>query len=564
MCTPGEVSNVAICQPPDWGKLFRDMAPSRDYDYVIVGAGSAGCVLAYRLTADPSLRVLLLEAGGRDTHPLIHVPIGLGKIWEHRMFDWGYDTEPEPRLDGRQIEAMRGKVLGGSSSINVMAYVRGHRGDYDRWAQQHGCRGWSYAEVLPYFKRCESWEKGENQWRGGAGPLSVIDTRNRDPLFDAWLDAAQEADWPFTEDYNGERQEGFGRSQWTIKNGRRCSASVAFLRPAMRRPNLTVETHALATRVILEGTRATGVEYTRQGELRRVSVAREVLLAGGVFNTPQLLMLSGIGDADELRAVGIEPKVLLRGVGKNLQDHLSVDVHHLRVGSGPFHAEMRLDRAALNMARAYVFGTGPGTVLPSRVHAFLKTERELPVPDIQFLFRGAPARAHLWFPGVTPPYEDSFGLRPVMLHPESRGVVRLRSADPTAPVRIFQNFLASEKDVRTIRAGVKLARDLASRKSLDRFRGRETSPGPDGRTDAEIDRFVRRTALTAHHPCATCAMGVGDDAVLDPELRVRGIEGLRVADASAMPDLVSGNINACVLMIAEKAADLVLGRPPLT
>jgi len=533
------------------------------YDYVIVGAGSAGCVLAYRLTADPSIRVLVLEAGGRDTHPLIHIPIGLGKIWEHRMFDWGYDTEPEPRLDNRRIEAMRGKVLGGSSSINVMAYVRGHRGDYDRWAQ-NGCSGWSYADVLPYFKRCESWEKGEDAWRGGRGPLSVIDTRNRDPLFDGWLDAARQADWPFTEDYNGKEQEGFGRGQWTIHNGRRCSAAVAFLRPAMRRANLAVETNALATRIVLEGSRAVGVEYASGGRVQRAAAEREVLLAGGVFNTPQLLMLSGIGDADHLRAMGIASKVSLPGVGRNLQDHLSVDVHHLRRGRGPFHAEMRLDRAALNMVRAYVLGTGPGTVLPSRLHAFLKTRRELPVPDIQFLFRGAPTRAYPWFPGITPAYEDSFGLRPVLLHPESRGVVRLRSADPGAPVRIVQNFLATDHDVRTIREGVKLGRDIAQRKGLDPFRGREVAPGPNCRTDAEIDAFVRRTAITAHHPCATCAMGSGDDAVLDPALRVRGVGALRVVDASAMPDLVSGNINACVLMIAEKASDLILGRPTLT
>jgi 4-pyridoxate dehydrogenase len=538
------------------------MAERAAYDYVIVGAGSAGCVLAYRLTADPSVRVLLLEAGGRDSHPFIHVPIGLGKIWERRMFDWGYDTEPEPRLDNRRIEAMRGKVLGGSSSINVMAYVRGNRGDYDRW-ERNGCRGWSYADVLPYFKRCESWEKGENTWRGGGGPLGVIDSRNRDPLFDAWLAAAQEADWPFTEDYNGKEQEGFGVGQWTIRAGRRCSAAVAFLRPAMRRPNLTVEVEALATRVMLEGTRATGVEYARNGRVHRARAAREVLLAGGVFNTPQLLMLSGIGDAEHLREVGVEAKVELAGVGKNLQDHLSVDVHHLRRGRGPFHAEMRLDRLTLDMARAYLFGTGPGTVLPSRLHAFLKTRRELPVPDIQFLFRGAPTRAHPWFPGFRPAYEDSFGLRPVMLHPESRGMLRLRSSDPGAPVRIIQNFLATDKDIRTIREGVRLARDVASRKSLEAFRGRETAPGPDCRSDAEVDAFVRRTAITAHHPCATCRMGGDDDAVLDPELRVRGVEGLRVVDASAMPDLVSGNINACVLMIAEKASDLVLGRPPL-
>jgi 4-pyridoxate dehydrogenase len=532
------------------------------FDYVIVGAGSAGCVLAYRLSADPSVRVLLLEAGGRDRHPLIHVPIGLGKIWERRLFDWGYDTEPEPRLDDRRIETMRGKVLGGSSSINVMAYVRGHRGDYDRWARS-GCAGWSYAEVLPYFKRCESWEKGENTWRGGGGPLGVIDSRNRDPLFDGWLTAAQQADWPFTEDYNGKDQEGFGVGQWTIRAGRRCSAAVAFLRPALRRPNLTVETGALATRVLLEGTRAVGVEYASSGRLRQARAAREVLLSGGVFNTPQLLMLSGIGDPDHLREVGIEPRVASSGVGRNLQDHLSADVHHARRGRGPFHAEMRLDRLTVDMARAYLFGTGPGTVLPSRLHAFLKTRRDLAVPDIQFLFRGAPTRAHPWFPGVRPPYEDSFGIRPVMLHPESRGMVRLRSGNPAAPVRIIQNFLASDHDVRTIREGVKLARDIAGRAGLDPFRGRETSPGPECRTDAEIDAFVRRTAITAHHPCATCRMGGDADAVLDPELRVRGVEGLRAVDASAMPDLVSGNINACVLMIAEKASDLVLGRSPL-
>ena len=443
------------------------MPERKPYDYVIVGAGSAGCVLAYRLTANPEVRVLLLEAGGRDTHPLIHIPIGLGKIWERRMFDWGYDTEPEPRLDHRQIEAMRGKVLGGSSSINVMAYVRGHPEDYDRWARQ-GCGGWSYPEVLPYFKRCESWEKGEDTWRGGHGPLGVIDSRNRDPLFDAWLEAAEEADWPFTEDYNGRDPDGFGRSQWTIRNGRRCSASVAFLRPAMGRPNLTVETHALATRVILEGTRATGVEYARGGHLHRAAATREVLLAGGVFNTPQLLMLSGLGEAGHLRDIGIEPRVNLPGVGKNLQDHLSVDVHHARRDRGPFHARMRLDRAVVDMVRAYAFGTGPATVLPSGLHAFLKTRRDLAVPDIQFLFRGAPPRAHPWFPGIRPAYEDSFGLRPVMLHPESRGEVRLRSTDPAAPVSIAQNFLATDNDIRTIREGVKLARDVARRKGLDR------------------------------------------------------------------------------------------------
>src|SRR3989454_1556912 len=324
------------------------------------------------------------------------------------------------------------------------------------------------------------------------------------PLFDAWLDAAREADWPFTEDYNGMEQEGFGRSQWTIKNGRRCSAAVAFLRPAMRRPNLTVETNALATRVILERTRATGVEYARTGRLHQASTTREVLLAGGVFNTPQLLMLSGIGEADHLREVGIEPRVSLPGVGKNLQDHLSVDVHHARRGRGPFHAEMRLDRAAVNIARPYVLGTRPGTVLPSRLHAFLKTRRELAVPDIQFLFRGAPARAYPWFPGITPAYEDSFGLRPVMLHPESRGVVRLRSADPAAPVRIVQNFLATENDVRTIREGVKLGRDIASARGSSPSEAARRRQGPPAAPTPRSTRSCAapRSPLTTHAPPA--------------------------------------------------------------
>jgi choline dehydrogenase-like flavoprotein len=332
----------------------------------------------------------------------------------------------------------------------------------------------------------------------------------------------------------------------------------------MRRPNLTVQTRALATRVILDGSRARGVEYLRHGRRHAVAAQREVLLTGGVFNTPQLLMLSGIGEAQHLREMGIEPRVSLPGVGSNLQDHLAGEVQHARLERGPFHARMRFDRTALDMTRAYLLGTGPATVLPGSLHAFLKLGATSAVPDIQLLFRGAPPAAHPWFPGIAPAYEDGFGLRPVLLHPGSRGTVRLRSADPRAPVRIVQNFLATDADVRTIREGMKLARDLASRKALDAFRGRETVPGPGCGTDAAIDALVRRTAITAHHPCATCAMGTGEDAVLDPALRVRGVEGLRVADASAMPDLVSGNINACVLMIAEKAADLILGRQPLS
>jgi len=537
------------------------MGVSKGYDYVIVGGGSAGCVLANRLSEDGAGRVLLIEAGGRDLNPLIHVPLGMGKMHEYDMFNWGYSTEPEPNMNGRRIEAMRGKVLGGSSSINVMAYTRGHRGDYDRWAQK-GARGWSYADVLPYFKRCERWEASEDRWRGGAGPVGTEFARTADPLYDAWIQAALAAGFPVTDDYNGKQQEGFGRGQYTIRDGYRSSAARAYLRPARKRPNLEVATRAHATRVLMRGTRASGVEYRKGGRLVRAEAEREVILSAGAFNTPPLLMLSGIGPAAHLREMGIEPVIDLP-VGKNLQDHLAVIVFFRRLDESTFIKQMRFDRMAVSMIRAYLFGTGPGTVVPGGLHAFVKTRPEFAVPDIEFMFRGAPAAPHLWFPLIRAAYLDGYGIRPTLLHPDSRGEILLRSADPREPPRIVYKFFSAPDDLARLREGFKRARDVAYQKPMMPYRGAETAPGDKVKSDAEIDAWIRNTAITAHHPCGTCAMGMGPNTVTDPQLRVRGIEHLRVVDASVMPDLISAHINACVLMIAEKAADLIRNKPAL-
>ncbi|MBV9523634.1 MAG: choline dehydrogenase [Alphaproteobacteria bacterium] len=534
------------------------MRDEGSFDYVIIGAGSAGCVLANRLTADPGVRVLLLEAGPRDRTWKIHMPAALTYNLRDDKYNWSYETEPQPHMDGRRLYWPRGRVLGGSSSLNAMVYVRGHALDYDRWAG-NGLTEWSYAHVLPYFKRAETCARGGDAWRGGDGPLHVSRGAMTNPLFTAFIEAGQQAGYPATADMNGFQQEGFGAMDMTIHRGRRWSAAAAYLQPALTRPNLIVATRAHATRILFAGARAIGVEFRRGGRLRRVMAQREVILSGGAVNSPQLLLLSGVGPADEIGRHGIPVVLDLPGVGRNLQDHLEFYVQYACTKPITLYlTENPLNRVRIGL-EWFLFKSGLGTSAHLEAGAFIRRNDAVPHPDLQYHFLPSLVNDH----GRKPIGRHAFQAHVGPMRPTSVGTIRLRSADPTAPPEIQPCYLSSEQDRREMRDAVALTRDIFAQPAFDSYRGAEIQPGPEVRSEADIDAFIRAKADSAYHPSCTCKMGADEMAVVDGSLRVHGLAGLRVVDASVMPSIISGNLNAPTIMIAEKAADSILGRPPL-
>ena len=529
------------------------------YDYIIVGSGTAGCVLANRLTEDPDVSVCMIEAGPPDSSPRIHVPAAVATLLFDEKMSWGYKTVPQQHLDGRVIPIPRGKVLGGCSSTNGMVYYRGHPKDYDDWAAA-GCTGWSFREVLPYFILSENnltW--GDSPWHGDDGPIVVSDINRLNPLIATFLAATDELGYPRCEDFNATLEpEGFNSRQGTIYKGRRVSGVTAYINPVKSRKNLTIMTDTLVTRVLLQDRRAQGVEVNAAGEIRRLAAKREVILAGGSFNSPQTLMLSGIGAGPELQALGITVRHDLPGVGKNLHDHPAIGILCNMKTTESYGLSWRaLPRDIGNVFEYLLFRRGPLASNMFEGMGFLRTEDGLDRPDVQFVFQPA-ARNKKFYPI---PLGHGYAMNPLCLYPKSRGTVSLASPDPHAKPLIDPNLLDDERDLMALVRALRICREILNASPFAATGGAEYAPGPDVTDDEGLKAYVRAGVVTVHHPVSTCRMGADEASVVDPELRVRGVEGLRVVDASVFPSLIGGNTNAAVVMVAEKAADLIRGKP---
>lgn len=526
------------------------------FDYIIVGAGSAGCVLANRLSEDPSNRVLLLETGGSDKSIFIQMPTALSIPMNTKKYAWQFETQPEPFLDNRRMHCPRGKVLGGSSSINGMVYVRGHAKDFDEW-QEHGANEWDYAHCLPYFQRAETWAFGGDDYRGNQGPLGVNNGNEmKNPLYKAFVDAGVQAGYLATDDYNGAQQEGFGAMHMTIKDGVRASTANAYLRPAMSRPNLTVITHALVHHVLLEGKTATGVKYERNGKIIDVHAAKEVILSAGSVGSPHILQLSGIGEKQTLENANIALKHELPGVGQNLQDHLEFYFQFKCKQPISLNGKLDLWNKFLIGSRWFFTKTGLGATNHFESCGFIRSNEKSPWPDLQYHFLPAAMR----YDG-----KEAFAGHGFQVHighnkPKSRGAVTVVSSDPKAHPRIQFNYLEDEADREGFRSCVRLTREIIGQEAFDEFRGEEIQPGTDIQTDEEIDAFVRQFVESAYHPSCSCKMGEDEMAVVDSETRVRGLQGLRVVDSSIFPTIPNGNLNAPTIMVAERASDMILNR----
>lgn len=529
------------------------MNSTETFDYIIVGAGSAGCVLANRLSANPNVRVLLLEAGGRDWNPWIHVPVGYFKTMHNPATDWCYLTEPDPGLNGRRLQWPRGKVLGGSSSINGLLYIRGQAQDYDHW-RQLGNSGWSYEDVLPYFRKSEDQQRGEDAYHGVGGPIAVSEVRIHRKLCDVFIDAAEEIGVPRNDDFNGAAQEGAGYFQQTCRSGLRCSTAVGYLKPARNRRNLKIEIHALVQRIQFDGRRAAGIAYSVKGRRKEAHCRGEIVLSAGAIGSPQILMLSGVGPATHLQELGIEVVQDLPGVGENLQDHLQIRSIYKTKEPITLNDEVNNPIRKMLMGLEYaLFRTGPLTIAASQVCVFTKTSPELETPDIQFHIQPLSADK----PGDGPHKFSAFTASVCQLRPESRGRIELKSGDPAAHPAIHPNYLSAPYDQEIAVQAIKVTRKIAATKALGSLVSGEHEPGPKVRTDEELLDYARNRSQTIYHPVGTCKMGSDTMAVVDERLRVRGLKGLRIVDASIMPTLVSGNTNAPTIMIGEKGANMI-------